>query len=111
MGEARLSQRERRILAEIEQQLSEDVSLERGLRTMRRKRARGPVPGSPGRRHAPALVVSALGLLTLGLLVLAVSTGEPALIWAFAVAWVLTLSGLLRLVIGWSRRLKGTWPN
>ncbi|MDT9691336.1 hypothetical protein Q5762_23915 [Streptomyces sp. P9(2023)] len=119
MDEARLSQRERRILAEIEQALSEDVSLERGMRTMSRKRPRvrraaagAGGAGRPGRRHALALSVSLLGMLTLGLLVLAVATGEPVLIWAFAAAWVLTLTGLLRLVIRWSHRLRPkSWPN
>lgn len=106
MDEARLSRQEQRILAEIEQALSEDVALERGLRTMRRKRPGVRPPGRrPGARHTLALVVCLLGALTFGLLVLAVATGEPALIWAFAAAWVLTLTGLLRLALRWSQRL------
>ncbi|WP_137991064.1 hypothetical protein [Streptomyces vilmorinianum] len=115
MDEARLSQRERRILAEIEESLSEDESLERGLRTMRREG--GSARGRDGVRHGlrghlPALGVALLGVLTLGLLALAVATGEPALIWAFAAVWVLTLCGLLRLVMRWSRRVKPqSWPK
>ncbi|MFF5938861.1 hypothetical protein [Streptomyces sp. NPDC012508] len=114
MDRARLSPRERRVLAEIEETLGEDASLERGLRTMSAERAgrrawEQPGPGPGGRREAMA--VTLLGGLALVLLVLAVVTAEPALIWAFAAVWVITLSGLLRLVIRWSRRLKpNAWP-
>ncbi|MFJ3583200.1 hypothetical protein ACIPPS_13345 [Streptomyces sp. NPDC090127] len=146
MDEARLSERERRILAEIERDLSEDVGLERGLRTMGRRRRRlragrrkpeaddsGGTPGRrmagrpalgtaggtpdrtsarPGRRgHALAVSVALLGLLALGLLVVAVATATTALIWAFAAVWSVTLIGLLCLVVRWSRRLKPwSWP-
>ncbi|MFG2640420.1 DUF3040 domain-containing protein [Streptomyces sp. NPDC048370] len=112
MDEARLSERERRILAEIEQDLSEDVSLERGMRTMRRRGREARTPDRPGRRRGPVLAVALLGVLTLGLLVLAVATGEPVLIWAFAAAWVVTLACLMRLVIRWSRNLRArSWPT
>ncbi|MEU6988071.1 hypothetical protein ABZ946_32350 [Streptomyces sp. NPDC046324] len=114
MEEARLSPREQRVLAEIEETLGEDAPLERGFRTMgaepagHRARKR-PGPGPGGRREAMAVTV--LGGLALVLLVLAVVTAEPALIWAFAAVWVITLSGLLRLVVRWSRRLKPrSWP-
>lgn len=109
MEEARLSQRERRILAEIENDLRKDEPLDRRLRTMRRGTplpkdvARGVRGGV--RRHRSGLGVALLGALTLALLVLAVATEAPALIWAFAAVWVLTLCCLLRLVIRWSRRL------
>ncbi|MEU4269046.1 hypothetical protein [Streptomyces sp. NPDC026092] len=118
MDEARLSQRERRILAEMERDLRADTSPEDGSRD-------GVSPGggsrddvwpergrSPVRRHALAVAVVLLGVLTLGLLVLAVMSGEPALIWAFAVMWVLTLTCLMKLVIRWSRHLKPrSWPT
>ncbi|GGT78993.1 MULTISPECIES: DUF3040 domain-containing protein [Streptomyces] len=120
MDETPLSQHERRVLAEIEDALREDALLERRLRTMRRGGLGHAVRKGPGRgpgegrtrkgRHGvrgrlAALGVTLLGMLTLALLVLAVATGEPALTWAFAAAWVLTLSCLLRLVVRWSRRL------
>ncbi|HEY9369022.1 DUF3040 domain-containing protein [Streptomyces sp.] len=97
MDEARLSQRERRILAEIEQALGHDDPLDRSMRTMGR------------RRRIPGLGVSVAGVVLLGavtvtLLVLAVATAETALVWAFAAAWVLTLVCLLRLVMAWAGR-------
>lgn len=91
----RLSQRERRILAEIEQALSRDDPLDRSLRTMRRSRR------SPG---LAAVGVALLGVATVVLLVTAVATAEPALVWAFAAAWVVTLVCLMRLAMSWSGR-------
>ncbi|MEU9702585.1 hypothetical protein [Streptomyces sp. NPDC047981] len=115
MEEPRLSHRERRILAEMERDLLADMSdapPKDGSRRTRRLGGGGRRGARPGRRHAPAVVVALLGVLSLGLLVLAVTTGEPALVWAFAVTWVLTVTGLLRLVIRWSRHLKPrSWPH
>ncbi|MFD3727534.1 DUF3040 domain-containing protein [Streptomyces sp. NPDC058671] len=105
MDEARLSERERRILAEIEQQLEQDRPLARRLHTKRR----GPPRAVGAGRGRPAvLALGALGALTLALLVLAVATEAPLLIWAFAAAWVLTLVTLMRLVVRWSRRRTST---
>ncbi|WMX48382.1 hypothetical protein RGF97_31235 [Streptomyces roseicoloratus] len=42
--------------------------------------------------------------MALLLLVSAVATESPALIWSFAVVWVLILVCLLRLLVRWSRR-------
>ncbi|SEB96186.1 DUF3040 domain-containing protein [Streptomyces sp. TLI_105] len=104
MDEARLSAHERRVLAEIEEQLSRDASLARRLRTMRRT-PRLPAPSlSRARRHLPSLGVVALGVMTLALLVLAVDTGAPGLIWAFAFVWVLTLVTALLMVVRWAKR-------
>ncbi|MFE7511306.1 hypothetical protein ACFU8I_08785 [Streptomyces sp. NPDC057540] len=115
MDEARLSARERRVLAEIERDLDRDVLLARRLRTMRRLR-RPHVPSIPGLgsrrvpragaagRHLLALAVALLGALTLTLLVMGVVTGAPAVIWAFAGVWALTLAGLLLLMVRWTRR-------
>ncbi|MFF9011731.1 hypothetical protein ACF09C_01990 [Streptomyces sp. NPDC014870] len=115
MDEPRLSQRERRILAEMERDLRADMSdasPEDGSRRRRRLGGGGRPSGRPGHGHALAVVVALLGVLSLGLLVLAVATGEPALVWVFAVTWVLTVTGLLRLVIRWSRHLRPrSWPN
>ncbi|MEU1226569.1 DUF3040 domain-containing protein [Streptomyces sp. NPDC005828] len=105
MDEARLSAHERRVLAEIEEQLNQqDVSLARSLRTMRRA-PRLRVPSiARARRHLSSLGVAALGATTLALLVLAVATEAPVLIWTFAAVWVLTLVALLVLVVRWARR-------
>ncbi|MGW6392955.1 DUF3040 domain-containing protein [Streptomyces sp. NPDC055103] len=104
MDEVRLSARELRALAEIEEQLDQDEPLARRLRTMSRG-LRWSVPSAAGvRRRLPVLGVVALGLTTVTLLVLAVGTEAPALIWAFAATWVLTLTSLLNLVVRWSRR-------
>ncbi|MER5207778.1 DUF3040 domain-containing protein [Streptomyces sp. NPDC002825] len=104
MDEANLSAHERRVLAEIEEELDRDESLARRLRTMRRV-PRPHLPSAAGLgRHLPSLGVAALGATTLALLVLAVATEAPALIWAFAGVWVLTLLTTLILVVRWTRR-------
>jgi hypothetical protein len=99
-----LSEPERMILAEIERDLRADELLDHRLRTMS--------PGPPLARvtrglrtHLLAAGVSMLATLTCVLLVMAASTSEPGLIWAFATTWALTLVGLLVLVCRWSRRL------
>ncbi|MEV6327794.1 DUF3040 domain-containing protein [Streptomyces sp. NPDC051909] len=99
MDGARLSPRERRILAEIEEDLAADSGFARSLGAGRtRLRAR---LGS-GRFAGP--VAALLGPVAVVLLVVAVATGATALVWAFAAAWVLTLLCLLRLLVRWSRR-------
>ncbi|GGY40051.1 DUF3040 domain-containing protein [Streptomyces omiyaensis] len=100
MDEARLSAYERRVLAEIEEDLSADDALVR--------RMAGRRPRALPRRTARGGVCAALlGTATLTLLVLAVTTSAPALIWAFAAVWVATLALLLRLVVRWTRRHLG----
>ncbi|MFI8372324.1 DUF3040 domain-containing protein [Streptomyces sp. NPDC085466] len=103
MDETRLSAYERRVLAEIEEDLSADGGLARRM-TGHRPARRLPAPPA-GRLGAPAAAV--LGAATLTLLVLAVATSAPALIWSFATAWVVTLILLLRLVVRWTRRHAG----
>ncbi|MCX2181364.1 DUF3040 domain-containing protein [Streptomyces sp. SKN60] len=99
MGGAQLSPRERRILAEIEEDLAADSGFARALGAGRtRLRAR---LGS-GRFAGPA--VALLGPMAMVLLVVAVANGATALVWAFAAVWVLTLLCLLRLLVRWSRR-------
>ncbi|MGW4746090.1 DUF3040 domain-containing protein [Streptomyces sp. NPDC004290] len=107
MDETRLTAHERRVLAEIEEALERDASLARRLRTMRRPSHLSVPTVAGARRHLPALFVAALGVATLTLLVLAVATEAPALIWAFAAVWVLTLLAMLVLVVRRIRR-RGT---
>ncbi|GGR63638.1 DUF3040 domain-containing protein [Streptomyces roseolus] len=104
MDEARLSPHEQRVLAEIEADLNADARL------ARRMAGRPPAPRSPrikGRRGAGAAL---LAIVTLTLLVLAAATSAPALIWAFAAAWVATLILLLRAVVRWTRRRSADGP-
>ncbi|WP_426367351.1 DUF3040 domain-containing protein [Streptomyces sp. E-08] len=112
MDEARLTAHERRVLAEIEEALERDEALARRLRTMRRPPHLSAPSIAGARRRLPSLGVAALGVMTLALLVLAVATGAPALIWAFAAVWVLTLLGTLILVVRRIRRRgTGTRPE
>ncbi|MEV7566093.1 DUF3040 domain-containing protein [Streptomyces tanashiensis] len=104
MDEARLSAHERRVLAEIEEELDRDASLAGLLRTMRPAPHRSAPPVSGARRHLASLGVAVLGATTLALLVLAVVTEAPVLIWAFGIVWVLTLAGMLILFVRWMRR-------
>ncbi|MGW0465140.1 hypothetical protein ACWDX6_07710 [Streptomyces sp. NPDC003027] len=121
MEEARLSPRERRILAEIERELREDAPREPGPRTTRRARGQRRGAGQPAGTHhgrrdrwdrrdrrdrLAALGTALSGALTLALLVSAVVTGAPVLVWAFAAVWVVTLVCLLRLVIHWSTKTR-----
>ncbi|WP_051804407.1 DUF3040 domain-containing protein [Streptomyces griseus] len=101
MEDARLSAYERRVLAEIEADLRADTGLARRM-AGRRPSLRLPRPWLT--RHAGGTAAAVLGTVTLVLLVLAVATSAPGLIWGFAAAWVVTLLLLLRLVVRWTRR-------
>lgn len=99
-----LSEPERLILAEIEQDLRADEFLDRRLRTMS--------PGPPlarmthrFRSHLLAATVGVLAALTFVLLAMAASTAQPGVIYAFAATWALTVVGLITLVRRWCRRL------
>ncbi|MFG3346123.1 DUF3040 domain-containing protein [Streptomyces sp. NPDC048018] len=109
MDGAQLSPRERRILEQIEHDLDEDAALARTFSTGHRPRRRASPAGSrahrilgSGRLAGPAAAV--LGPVAVVLFVIAVVTESAALIWAFAVVWVLTLICLMRLVLRWSHR-------
>ncbi|MFD4372859.1 DUF3040 domain-containing protein [Streptomyces sp. NPDC058486] len=123
MDEARLSAHERRVLAEIEQDLSADDDLARRM-TGRRSSPHRPAPPRPSPHrssaHLPSLHLprpriavrdglgaAVFGAATLALLVLAVATLNPALIWGFAATWVVTLTLLLRLVVRRFQRRAG----
>ncbi|WP_267244750.1 DUF3040 domain-containing protein [Streptomyces sp. PR69] len=95
---------ERRILDEIENGLRQDALLDRKLRTMRRTPAPLTQLWSTLHRRPLAVAGWTLAAVSLVLLVLAVLTSAPALIWAFAAAYTLTLVCALRGVIVWSRR-------
>lgn len=99
-----LSRQERMILDDIEQDLCADRLLDRRLRTLRRGIRPWASPGNWSRRHRAGLCTGLLAAASAALLVRAAATSSPALIWAFAGAWVLTLALLLRHVVRWCRR-------
>ncbi|MBD0708273.1 MULTISPECIES: hypothetical protein [unclassified Streptomyces] len=121
MNEPPLSARERRVLAEIEEQLERDETLARSLRTMRRSRrdrrslsagARlGPSSDGGARHRLPRLAFAGLGALSLTLFVLAVATEAAPLIWLFAGVWIVTLASLARLVGQAFRRWSAGWER
>jgi hypothetical protein len=102
MDGAGLSQRERAILAGIEEQLRADALLDRRLRTMRPGLSFTEAPGGL-RGHLLSVGTGLAAAVTAVLLVMAASSSKPALIWAFAATWVLTLTGLSLLLCRWSR--------
>ncbi|MEU8545272.1 DUF3040 domain-containing protein [Streptomyces sp. NPDC048717] len=107
MDGSRLSPRERRILDEIEHDLAEDASLARLLGAPAPEAPRhGGRPRRPSLRRPlrPAAVAAVLAPVVLALLVVAVVTGAPGLVWAFAAVWALSLVLLTRLLLRWSRR-------
>ncbi|MEU8518768.1 DUF3040 domain-containing protein [Streptomyces sp. NPDC048577] len=105
MDGPRLSPRERRVLAEMEEDLRKNV-LARDPRKPHRGR-RLPVPRARGERRRPSgVVLAVLATAALVLLILGIVTERAGFIWAFTAVWVLTLIWLLRLVIHWTRRLQ-----
>lgn len=99
-----LSRQERIILNDIEQDLRADQLLDRRLRTLRRGIRPWASPWNWARRHPAGLCTGLLGAACAALLVCAVATSSPPLVWAFAAVWVITLVSLIRLAIGWCRR-------
>ncbi|MFJ7158218.1 DUF3040 domain-containing protein [Streptomyces sp. NPDC101118] len=103
------SERERTILDGIERDLAgEDALLDRRMRTMRRGLRPWAVPWRGARRHPLRLAAPLLLTASATLFVLAVAAERPALIWAFAAVWLVTLACLLRMLIGWCRRWAAT---
>ncbi|MEV8530581.1 DUF3040 domain-containing protein [Streptomyces sp. NPDC051211] len=100
-----LSQRERTILTEIEQDLRADAVLERRLRTMRRGARPWAGPRGAVRAHRTGVAAALLACMSFGLFLAAVSTASPALVWAFALTWAGTLACLVTLVRRWCRKL------
>ncbi|MGW1767566.1 DUF3040 domain-containing protein [Streptomyces sp. NPDC002073] len=99
-----LSRQERRILHEIEEELRTDRLLDHRLRTLRRGLRPWTDAGEGRAPHGLGLWAAFFGLASTALCARAAATSSPALIWAFAAAWFLTLVCLLLLVIRWCRR-------
>ncbi|MER7521105.1 DUF3040 domain-containing protein [Streptomyces sp. NPDC126499] len=106
MDDVRLSPREQRILAEMEETLRRDETFDRRLRTMRP----GPRPHAVRRLLLPLGVALACAASAV-LMGLATTTGRPAFVWAFAGAWTTALAGLTVLVVRWCRRWAACQPD
>lgn len=101
----RLSEREQRVLDEMERALRRDRRFDRRMRALR-----------PGRRSLAARTAgyvprrrTVAGLLTvsLTLMVTGIVTSAPAVIWAFAVLWPVTLCAVFRLLCHWTEGAGG----
>ncbi|MGW5304292.1 DUF3040 domain-containing protein [Streptomyces griseoluteus] len=106
MKGVRLSPYERRVLAEMERALGRDPAFARRLQEIR-----API-AIPARRRSRALTaaVIALAAVSLTLLAVGVAFGHPALLRGFAATSLLTLAGLIRLTLRWSRGTRSTPP-
>jgi len=89
MDSPRMSPGERLILEDIEKTLRRDRRFERAMRAQRRT----PWLAAAVTLLAPASVV---------LMVAGIRTSDPAVIWAFAGVWPLTLLLAFRLLCRWS---------
>ncbi|MFF7382016.1 DUF3040 domain-containing protein [Streptomyces griseoluteus] len=106
MKDVRLSAREKRVLAEMERTLGRDPALVRRLQEMR-----APLAVPAGRRsRALTTAVIAFAAVSLTLLAVAIAYAHPVLLWVFAGTWLLTLAGLIRLTLRWSRGMRSTPP-
>ncbi|MGC4996765.1 MULTISPECIES: DUF3040 domain-containing protein [unclassified Streptomyces] len=109
MKEVRLSPYEKRVLAEMERSLSRDPAPARRLGAARVAHP-GPLARLRGRPHALPVAVTAFAVVSLTLLAVAVAYAHPVLLWIFAATWLLTLAGLIRLTLRWSRGWRSTPP-
>ncbi|MGW0820285.1 DUF3040 domain-containing protein [Streptomyces sp. NPDC002845] len=100
MTTGRLPAHEQRILDELEASLRRDRRLDRQLRTLRPRRRPNLAPIAAYRPRG--LTVALWLALSVTLMVAGILTSEPAVIWAFAAVWPLTLYGLFRLLCRWS---------
>ena len=102
MATGRLPDHEQRILDEVERALRRDRRLERRLRTHRLRRCPDLSRVTHYRPHV--LTVGLLLTVSTTLLVLGIATSRPAVVWAFAAVWPLTLFASFRLVCRWTER-------
>ncbi len=96
----RLPDHEQRILDRLEADLRRDRRLDRQLRTLQLKRRPVLAPLAAYRPH-PVTVAFSLALSII-LMVTGIRTSDPAVIWAFALVWPLTLYAVFRLLCRWS---------
>ncbi len=102
MATGRLPDHEQRILDEVERALRRDRRLERRRRMHRLRRCPDLSRVTHYRPHV--LTVGLLLTVSTTLLVLGIVTSRPAVVWAFAAVWPLTLFASFRLVCRWTER-------
>ncbi|MEU9169859.1 DUF3040 domain-containing protein [Streptomyces sp. NPDC048420] len=100
MTTGRLPDHEQRILDEVERALRRDRRLDRRLRTLRLRRRPDLSRVAQYRPHI--LTVGLLLAASIALLVTGIVTSRPAVIWAFAAVWPLTLFSVFRLLCRWT---------
>ncbi|MFE0349879.1 DUF3040 domain-containing protein [Streptomyces griseoluteus] len=106
MKNVRLSPHEKRALAGMERALGRDPAFARRLQEM------GAPLALPAGWRSRALVaaVIAFAVVSLALLAVAVAHAHRVLLRVFAATWLLTLAGLIRLTVRWSRGRRSTPP-
>ncbi|MGW0288359.1 DUF3040 domain-containing protein [Streptomyces tuirus] len=100
MSIGRLPDHEQRILDEMERALRRNRRLDRRLRTLRLSRLPDPARGIARlAAYRPRVwTVAILLTVSVALLVTGIITARPAVIWAFAAVWPLTLFAGFRLM-------------
>ncbi|MFF4187689.1 DUF3040 domain-containing protein [Streptomyces sp. NPDC001691] len=101
MEEIELSQREQNTLDDIEARLRRDRRFDRAMAGSLRRRRRSRLPA----------LVTALAFVSLGLLIGGIRTSDPAVIWAFAGVWPLTLVGACCLLCRWAAGSRHDGPR
>ncbi|MGW5134368.1 DUF3040 domain-containing protein [Streptomyces sp. NPDC004135] len=103
MSIGRLPDHEQRILDEMERVLRRDRRLDRRMRTLRPSRRPDParVLARLASYRPRILTVAVLVAVSTGLMVAGMVTSQPAVIWAFAALWPLTLFAGFRLMCRW----------
>ncbi|EGG44615.1 hypothetical protein SGM_5430 [Streptomyces griseoaurantiacus M045] len=97
MTTGRIPDHEKRILEDMEAALRRDNRrLDRRLRTLRVRR--GPDPRRLAAYEPRVAVVAVWLCVAVALMVTGICTGEPPVIWAFAVVWPVALYGVFRLL-------------
>lgn len=100
MTTGRLPDHEQRILDEVERALRRDRRLARRMRTLRLRRRPDLSRVTCYRPHV--LTVGLLLAVSVALMVTGIVTSRPAVIWAFAAFWPLTLFAVFRLLCRWT---------
>ncbi|MHC3469810.1 DUF3040 domain-containing protein [Streptomyces sp. 7R007] len=100
MSTGRLPDHEQRILDELERVLSRDRRLARRMRARRPRRRPDPARLAA---YRPRLWTALLWLaVSVALMTAGIVTSDPAVIWAFAAVWPVTLFTVFRLLCRWT---------